>query len=61
MSQTVFRAAYWTDHQGGEIVLTLPEQSHLSDSKLLAEARAEAESACLDLNRGDIVIGRWTE
>lgn len=58
---TTYRAAYWTDGQGAEIVLTLPEHAHLSDDDLLAEAMAEAERQGMDLSYGQIVIGIWTE
>lgn len=56
-----YRAAYWTDGQGGELVLTAPEHAHLSDEALLAEARAEAERAGVDLSDGRIEIGDWTD
>ena len=54
-----YRAAYWTDGQGGELVLTAPEHAHLSDEELLAEARAEAERVGLDLSDGRIEVGEW--
>ncbi|HEX7039624.1 MAG TPA: hypothetical protein VF202_05895 [Trueperaceae bacterium] len=54
-----YRAAYWTDGQGGELVLTAPEHSTLSEEALLAEARAEAERAGVDLSYGRIEIGDW--
>lgn len=56
-----YRAAYWTDGKGAEVVLTGPEHAHLSDEELIAEARKEAESAGLDLSYGEIVVGEWTE
>ena len=56
-----YRAAYWTDHEGGELVLTGPEHAKLDDDALLAEARAEAERADLDLSYGEIEIGDWTD
>lgn len=55
-----YRAAYWTNGRGAEVVLTLPEHSHLSDEELLAEAMAEAERQGMDLY-GQIVIGEWAE
>ena len=57
---TTYRAAYWTDGRGAEIVLTLPEHKHLSDEDLLTEAMAEAERQGMDLY-GQIVIGEWVE
>ena len=57
----VYRAAYWTDGKGAEVVLTLPEHTHLSDDDLLAEARRYAEEQGLDLSYGEIVIGEWAE
>lgn len=54
-----YRAAYWVDDQGGELVLTLPEHAQLPDDELLAEARAEAERAGVDLSYGRIEIGDW--
>jgi len=56
-----YRAAYWTDRRGAEVVLTLPEHASLSDEDLLAEARREAERVGLDLTYGEIVIGEWRE
>ena len=56
-----YRAAYWTDERGAEVVLTLPEHEHLSDEDLLAEAMAEAERQGMDLSYGQIVIGEWAE
>ena len=56
-----YKAAYWTDGKGAEIVLTRPEHAHLSDEELIAEALREAESAGLDLSDGEIVVGDWTE
>jgi len=58
---TMYRAAYWTDGRGAEIVLTLPEHAHLSDEDLLAEARRYAEEVGLELSYGEIVIGEWAE
>lgn len=56
---TTYRAAYWTDEKGAEIVLTLPEHAHLSDEELLAEAQRYAEEQGLDLSYGKIEIGEW--
>jgi len=58
--QTTYRAAYWTDGEGAEVVLTAPEHADLSDDELLAEAQAEAERAGVDLTTGRIEIGDWT-
>lgn len=58
---TTYRAAYWTDEKGAEVVLTLPEHAHLSNEKLIAEAQRYAEEIGLDLSCGEIVIGEWTE
>ena len=56
-----YRAAYWTDGKGAEVVLTLPEHTHLSDEELIAEARRYAEEQDMNLSYGEIVIGEWTE
>lgn len=58
---TTYRAAYWTDGRGAEIVLTLPEHSHFSDEGLLEEAYLSAKEIGLDLSRGKITIGEWEE
>ena len=58
---TMYRAAYWTDGRGAEIVLTLPEHSHFSDEELLAEAQWSARELGLDLSYGEIVVGEWEE
>ena len=60
---TTYRAAYWTDGRGAEIVLTLPEHSGMSDEGLIAEARRFAEEEGLDFvfSSGEIVIGEWAE
>lgn len=59
---TTYRAAYWlsADRQG-QLVLTSPEQSHLSDEELMAAALREAEENGLDVSKGDIHIGEWKE
>lgn len=57
----IYRAAYWTDGKGTEILLTLPEHSDMSDEELIAEARRYAEEQGLDLSYGEIVIGEWAE
>src|SRR5690606_16209401 len=54
-----YRAAYWTDGRGAEVVLTLPAHADLPDDELRAEAQAEAERAGLDLSCGRIEIGEW--
>ena len=56
-----YRAAYWTDGKGAEVVLTLPEHAHMSDEELLAEAQRYAEEQGLDLSYGEIVIGEWAD
>jgi len=56
-----YRAAYWTNGKGAEVVLTLPEHAHLSDEELIAEATRYAEEVGLDLSYGEIVIGEWAE
>ena len=56
-----YRAAYWTDGRGAEIVLTLPEHAHMSDEELIAEARRHAEEQGFDLSYGTIVVGEWIE
>lgn len=61
MINMTYRAAYWTDGKGAEVVLTLPEHAQLSDAELIAEARRYAEEVGLDLSYGEIVIGEWTE
>lgn len=59
----IYRAAYWTDGRGAEILLTLPEHSDMSDEELIAEARRYAEEAGLDFvfSYGEIVVGEWAE
>ena len=59
----VFRAAYWTDGKGSEVLLTLPEHAHMSDEALLAEARRYAEEEGFDFvfSSGEIVVGEWEE
>lgn len=54
-----YRAAYWTDGRGAEVVLTLPAHADLPDDELRAEAQAEAERAGLDLSYGRIEVGEW--
>ena len=56
-----YRAAVWSDRDGGEVVLTGPEHANLGDNELLLEAHAEARRAKLDRSRGWIGIGDWTE
>ena len=58
---TTYRAAYWTDGQGAEVVLTLPEHAHMSDKELIAEAQQYAKEIGLDTSYGRIEIGEWTE
>ena len=58
---TTYRAAYWADGRGSEIVLTLPEHAHLSNEELIAEATAEAKRQGMDLSYGRIEIGEWTK
>ena len=59
----IYRAAYWTDGRGAEVLLTLPEHSHLSDEELLAEARRYAKEEGFDFvfAYGNIVVGEWEE
>lgn len=56
-----YRAAYWVDNEGGELVLTAPEHANLSDEELRSEARAYAEREGLDLSVGKIAVGDWTD
>lgn len=56
-----YKAAYWKNEHGAEIVLTAPEHSNLSDKELIEEAIKEAGKIGLDLYSGEIVIGDWTE
>lgn len=56
-----YKAAYWKNEHGAEIVLTLPEQARLNDEELIEEAIKEAEKIGLDLSSGEILIGNWTE
>jgi hypothetical protein len=56
-----YKAAYWTDGKGAEVVLTLPEHAHLSNEELIAEALREAEKVGLDMSYGEIVVDDWTE
>lgn len=55
------RAAYWTDGQGAELVLTLPAHWTVPDDVLLAEALVEVERIGLDLSYGRIEVGLWTD
>lgn len=57
---STYRACYWTDEEGGEIRLTGPEHANMPDDELVATARANAD-ADLDLSRGRLVIGDWTD
>jgi len=63
LAKMIFRAAYWTDGRGAEILLTLPEHSHMSDEELIAEARRYAEEEGFDFvfSYGEIVVGEWAE
>jgi hypothetical protein len=54
-----YRAAYWTDDKGGELVLTAPEHASMTDEELIAEATAEAERNGVDLSYGEIRVGEW--
>ena len=56
-----YRAAYWTDGQGAELVLTLPAHRTASDEVLMAEALEEAERIGLDLSYGRIEVGLWAD
>lgn len=58
-----YRAAYAKETpERGEIVLTLPEHSKLSDYDLIAEALVHArEIGIRDLTWDDIEVGDWTE
>lgn len=59
---TEYRAAYWiSDNRQGEIRLTGPEHADLPEKELVAEAKAEADYANLDLSGGEIVVGMWRE
>ena len=59
VDEDAFRAAYWTDYDGGELLLTGPEHAGLSDDELMAEAWAEAGVLGVDLSDGEIEIGEW--
>lgn len=57
-----FRAAYWIRKDGqGEVLLTGPEHAGMAEEELLAEARAEAERAGMELTAGKIEVGEWTD
>lgn len=61
---TTYRAAYWADGQT-TVALTDPDQAHLSDDDLLAEARYLANDMGLETAEGApfsgrIVIGDFT-
>lgn len=58
---STYRACYWIDKKGGEVRLTGPEQAHWPDDALEDVARAEAERVGLDLSRGYLIIGDWTD
>lgn len=57
---TEYRAAYWiSEDRQSEVRLTGPEQRHLSDADLIAEARAEMARAGIQAVGGAIKIGSW--
>ena len=56
-----FRAVYWTDGQGGEVLLTTEEEAHLSDGELWDIAEAQAAEVELDTSYGDIRLGYWRD
>ena len=61
---TTFKAAYLADDgssTGGGLLLTCPEQAHMSDSELMAEAMKEAENVGIEIVESDVCIGDWTE
>lgn len=58
---SAYRACYWTDDRVAEVRLTGPEHAHLPPEELITSARAEAEKVGLDLSRGRLVIGDWTD
>ena len=61
MSRT-FRAAYADfNNNGAGVLLTRREHARLTDDALIAEARAEAARAGLDLEGAEIVIGDWID
>lgn len=62
MDDREYRAAYLMSADGqGEVVLTGPEHSGLDDDALIAEARAEARRAGIELDGGRIVVGTWRD
>jgi hypothetical protein len=55
-----YRAAGWVSNdQQGEVVLTLPEHSHLPADVLISKAKAQAAKSGLDLWVGTIEIAMW--
>ncbi len=53
-----FRAAYADfNNNGAGVLLTRREHARLTDDALIAEAKAEAARAGIDLEGADIVIG----
>ena len=59
-----YRAAYIPDDgssTGGGLVLTSYVERNLSDSDLIKAAMAEAESAGIEVDEADLVIGDWAE
>ena len=58
-----YRAAYWTDDNGAEVVLTAQEHADLPDEELLAEAQAEAcqtdEECCPECGCNEYVDFRY--
>lgn len=59
---TTYRAAYWiSEDRQSTVRLTTEEQAALSDQDLMAAAKNEAESACLEIGDGSIEIGNWAE
>lgn len=57
-----YRAAYWisADEQA-EVVLTRPEDAHLSDEDLVLKAYEEMAQVSMQMDGGRIVINTWTE
>ena len=57
-----FRAAVWVAANCfSDLRLTSEDQAHLSDEELMAAALEEAKNNDVDLNKGQIHIGDWTE
>ena len=62
ITETTYRAAFWTslsDSMAG-VVLTTPEESHLSDAELIDIAKKAADEIGMDISFGEILVGDYS-